>query len=139
MVHVNFYELGSIDDCLLLFAVIMAKHKGKWIYVKHKERSTWEIPGGHREEHEELKDTASRELIEETGSKEFKIHPVCIYSVEQNNIETFGQLFFAEVYQLEELPESEIGVVAFFDTIPENLTYPLIQAHLAKKIEKIFQ
>ena len=44
MTKVNFYD--SIDDSMLKFAVIIAKHNGKWVFCKHRERSTWEVPGG---------------------------------------------------------------------------------------------
>ncbi len=44
---VNFYD--DVDDDLLRFAVIIAVHNGKYIFCKHKERNTFEIPGGHRE------------------------------------------------------------------------------------------
>ena len=47
---VQFYEDNTIDDDKLEFAVILAKYQNKWIYCKHKERDTWEIPGGHREQ-----------------------------------------------------------------------------------------
>ncbi len=36
---VHFYD--HVDDSLLKFAVIIAKHKDKWIFCKHKQR----IPG----------------------------------------------------------------------------------------------
>ena len=44
---IKFYD--NADDALLRFAVIIAKHNGKWVFCKHKKRSTLEIPGGHRE------------------------------------------------------------------------------------------
>lgn len=47
MVEVKFYD--SIDDKFLKFAVIISKTNGKWIFCKHKERDTYEVPGGHRE------------------------------------------------------------------------------------------
>ena len=47
MVEVKFYD--QVADELLKFAVIIAKTEGKWVFCKHKERSTYEIPGGHRE------------------------------------------------------------------------------------------
>lgn len=43
MVEVKFYE--TVDDSLLKFAVIAAKHKGKWVFCKHKDRDTYECPG----------------------------------------------------------------------------------------------
>lgn len=48
MLEVNFYD--NVDDSLLKFAVITSKASGKWVFCKHKERDTYEIPGGHREE-----------------------------------------------------------------------------------------
>lgn len=78
-VEVNFHD--KIDDNLLKFAVIIAKTDGKWVFCKHKERETYEIPGGHREENETILDTARRELYEETGAVIFDITPICVYSV----------------------------------------------------------
>lgn len=49
--------------------------------VKHKERDTYEIPGGHREPEETVDFAAERELVEETGAKEYTIKPIAIYSV----------------------------------------------------------
>ena len=137
MLTVNFHDLNTIEDAKLKFAVIMAKHEGKWIFVRHKERLTWEIPGGHREEGEDICLTASRELMEETGAKDFKIIPVCVYSVTRDGTKSFGQLFYSEVETLNELPNSEIGEIKLFDTIPESLTYPLIQPYLFERVEKL--
>ena len=138
MLKVNFYELNSVEDRELHFAVIMARHNGKWIFVRHRERATWEIPGGHREQNENINYTASRELIEETGARDFTITPVCIYSVERDGKESFGQLFYSEVSYLDELPNSEIGEFRLFGCIPENLTYPLIQPYLFAKVEAYY-
>lgn len=136
MITVSFHDLNTVKDTKLQFAVIMAKHEGKWIFVRHKERLTWEIPGGHRERNEEINFTASRELIEETGAKKFRIIPVCIYSVNRDENESFGQLFYSEVEILGELPNSEIGEIRLFDTVPQSLTYPLIQPYLFERVEE---
>ena len=123
---IKFYE--SVDDDLLKFAVIISKSMGKWVFCKHSERDTFEIPGGHREPGESIIDTARRELKEETGAIEFNIRPVCVYSVTGKNDvnksgkETFGMLFFAEI--------------VFFDSQPEAMTYPLIQPVLIEEFEK---
>lgn len=138
MLKVNFYELNTMEDSKLQFAVIMARYEGKWIFVRHKERLTWEIPGGHREENESINFTASRELIEETGAKNFSVFPICIYSVTRDGTESFGQLFYADVKDLDELPNLEIGEIKLFQTIPENLTYPLIQPYLFKEAEEYY-
>lgn len=138
MIKVNFYKLKAIDDSKLAFAVIMSRFKGKWVYVKHKERDTWEIPGGHREQNEAISETASRELFEETGARKFNITPVCVYAVERaeklNYTESFGQLFYAEIDEIDELPGFEIEKIKLFDYMPEDLTYPLIQPFLHEKV-----
>lgn len=130
MLKVRFYDLNAIYDNKLLFAVIMARYNGKWLYVKHKNRNTFEIPGGHREANESINETASRELFEETGAKEFELIPVSIYSGEKaseiNYTESFGQLFYAEIKTLDKLPNYEIREIKLFNNIPEDLTYPLI-------------
>ena len=47
MIEVKFYE--DVADEFLKFAVIISKTKNKWIFCKHKERDTYEVPGGRRE------------------------------------------------------------------------------------------
>lgn len=130
--------MNTIEDSKLLFAVVMAKYNGQWIYVKHKKRNTWEIPGGHREQNETIDSTASRELFGETGAKKFNLTPVCIYSVDSDETadytESFGQLFYSQVEILEKLSDFEINEVKLFDNIPDNLTYPLIQPFLHEKV-----
>ena len=134
MIEVKFYD--DIEDRLLKFAVIVSRHKGKWIFCKHKERNTYECPGGRREEGERILETARRELWEETGAVQFDLREVCVYSVTRENEETFGMLYFSEVKQFEKLPPLEIEKIEFFDELPEAWTYPLIQPTLIEKIKK---
>ena len=77
--------------------------------------------------------------MEETGATDFTIKPVCAYSVKgQTNMmenikdETFGMLFFAEVFSFQEI-HSEIEKILITDNLIENLTYPLIQPKLIKE------
>jgi len=133
MIEVKFYD--TVDDSLLKFAVIVANHKGKWVFCKHKERDTYECPGGHREPGETILETAKRELWEETGASKFDLRKICVYSVIKNGEETFGMLFFAEIEMFEELPKMEIEKIELFDGLPEKWTYPLIQPKLMKKIQ----
>ncbi|MGO1468744.1 MAG: NUDIX hydrolase [Tissierella sp.] len=138
MVKINYYELGSVDNSKLKFAIVMAKYMDKWIFVRHKERSTWEMPAGHREKGENINCTASRELIEETGAIDFDIFPVSIYSVINDGIESFGQLFYSHVKSIGKLPDYEIEEIKLFYNLPRNITYPLVQTQLFKKIEKFY-
>lgn len=139
MIKVNFYDIDEINPSKLDFAVIVARYRGKYVYSRHKERCTWEIAGGHREKDENICGTAKRELYEETGAKKFDLEYICIYSVVgKEKEESFGGLFYAEVQELGELPEEfEMAELGFFEEIPENLTYPLIQPYLIRKIQEV--
>lgn len=134
---VNFYE--NVDDKLLKFAVIISKHDGKWVFCKHKERRTYEMPGGHREDNERILETAKRELREETGALEFHISPVCVYSVvgknrvNQTGEESYGMLYFADIQTFESELHSEMECVCLFEELPTQWTYPLIQPLLIEE------
>ena len=125
MLEVRFYN--RVADCQLKFAVIVSKSNGKWVLCKHKGRTTYEFPGGHRENGENILDTAKRELYEETGALDYSIKPICPYSVigknkvNETGEETFGMLYY------------EIEKVVFMDTLPGNWTYPEIQPKLMEK------
>ena len=137
MLTVSFSNATEISDELLKFAVICSKYENKWIFCKHKLRTTWEIPGGHREIDEAIEETARRELIEETGAKEFNITPLTVYCVEKDCEKTYGMLFFAKVTELGDIPvDSEIKEIALFDTIPDELTYPKIQPYLYEFVKE---
>ena len=136
---VNFYDIGKVDDTVLKFAVIVSMYEGKWIFVRHKKRDTWEIPGGHREIGENIDETAKRELFEETGAKNFQIESICNYSVTNNNITTYGRLYLSKVRELNMLPDFEIKEIKLFDELPDNLTYPKIQPYLYEKVKSLFK
>ena len=141
MLEVGFYD--QVSDELLKFAVIISKTEGKWIFCKHKERETYEVPGGHRELGEDIVETAKRELMEETGAVNFSIKPICIYSVKGktrvNEIvddESFGMLFIADIFSFEEELNSEIGKILITDNLVDNWTYPQIQPKLLEEAKK---
>ena len=140
MIEVKFYN--EVADELLKFAVIISKTNGKWVFCKHKERDTYEVPGGHREEIENILETAKRELKEETGALDFTISPICVYSVTGKNKvnetgeETYGMLFFADIKTFENELHSEMEKVLITDTLVENWTYPLIQPKLIEEAKK---
>jgi 8-oxo-dGTP diphosphatase len=123
----------------LRYVVIGAKYKNQWLFVRHRERETWEIPGGHIEPGEAPDVAASRELREETGAEIFSIKPIAAYSVEKDAITTFGRLYFADIHVLGNLPDSEIAEIILLDQLPPNLTYPFIQPILFEFINKSIQ
>lgn len=118
MIEVKFYE--DVPDELLEFAVIVSRYQDKWVYCKHRERNTLEVPGGHREEGEDIFDTAERELYEETGALGFKLKDMGIYSVINKGKETFGRLYFANIEEFTDLPPSEIEKVVLCEAKAER-------------------
>lgn len=141
--EVKFYE--DAEDKLLEFAVIISKYHGKWVFCKHKDRNTYEIPGGHREKNEDILNTAKRELYEETGATDFEIEKICVYSVtgktrvNQSGKESFGMLYYADIKELDKELHSEIEKVLFLDELPKEWTYPLIQPVLIKEYQRRIQ
>lgn len=137
-IEVKFYD--TINDDLLKFAVIASKSGGKWVFCKHKERDTYECPGGHRESGENIDDTAKRELYEETGAIDYTINPICVYSVissdDEKATETFGMLYYADIKSFENELHSEIEKIELFDNLPSKWTYPLIQPLLLKELQR---
>lgn len=133
MPKIQFYETS--EDRSFKYAVIVSRCAGKWVFCKHRDRSTCECPGGHWEEGEDITETARRELYEETGALDFDLFPVCVYSVTDGEGETFGMLYLAEIYTFGPMPELEIERRELFEELPaqEKWTYPEIQPHLVKR------
>lgn len=140
LVEVKFYD--HVDDSLLRFAAIISQTGGKWVFCRHRERDTYEIPGGHREPGEDILATARRELREETGAVDFTMKPICVYSVtgktkvnKNSDSESFGMLFIADICSFEGL-HSEIEEILITDSLTDRWTYPLIQPKLLDEARK---
>ena len=135
MTEIRFYETAA--DEWLQFAVIVSLAQGQYVFCKHKDRDTWERPGGHREPGENIADTARRELYEETGAVEYALKPVCVYSVMASDAhETYGMLFFADIKRFETALHHEIEKIELTDRFPRKWTYPHIQPFLLEEVRR---
>ena len=142
IVHImkcKIYPFGTLKE--YIWADAIAVHEGKWIFCKHKERDTWEHTGGHIEEGETPLEAAKRELYEEAGATCFDIEPLVDYHaiVEINGKKLVGngQIYFAKVHTLGELPSySEMEKVELFDSLPDELTYPITREFFEMAEEK---
>ena len=129
MFEVKFDELGTVKESEYSRVVIVCKYKGKWVFSRKKDKTTWEIPGGHIEENENWLDAAKREMFEETGATAVEIKPICVYSISK-----YGLLCFGKINEIGPLPNFEIEEVQFFDTIPSELSYPGTHDKMFKKV-----
>ena len=135
--EVRFYE--EIEDHRLKFAVILARSGGKWVLCKHRERTTLEIPGGHREPGEDIDAAARRELHEETGAAAFTLRPVCVYAVVRDGEpgESCGMLYAAEITAFDPELHSEIERTVLLDSLAGvDWTYPDIQPRLLEEARR---
>lgn len=123
----GFLDRHLSDQTAYQFAIIIAKHEGRWVFVRHRERQTWELPAGHVEPGETVTEAAHRELFEETGAADYELQPVVSYEGIYQGAQVTGMVFFAEIRSFQPLPPSEIAEKQCFSDIPEELTYPGVQ------------
>ena len=128
---VRFYD--GVADERLKVAVILSRFEGKWVFCKHRDRDTLEVPGGRREPGEAILETARRELREETGAERFHLRPICVYAVVREGGESCGLLCWAEIEALAPELHCEIEKVLLMEDLPERWTYPDIQPELLRE------
>ena len=133
---IKFLPTNTVADEQIVFVILMAQRpNGKWLFVRHRERTTWEMPAGHREEGETAMEGAKRELYEETGAIEYSIRSLLQYAGIYKERKVFGEIFYASVDKLGDLPPFEIAEVIELDTMPneDQLTYPDLQPSFFKE------
>ena len=129
---IRFYAPGEIPDEQIAFSVIAARMRGEWVFCRHRDRATWEMPGGHRETGETPEAAARRELREETGASAAALERICDYSAGT----AFGALYYAEAEALPGPdPAVEIAEARASAVFPEHWTYPDIQPALLARIQ----
>lgn len=127
--EVLFYELDTIEDQQLRFAVIISRYQEQWVFVRHHARKTLEIPGGKREQDETIDLCARRELMEETAAEVFELRPLYCYGVKKGTALSYGQVYFAEISCWQATLENEIAerFLLADGEVPAAWTYPAIQ------------
>ena len=127
---------GSVPVKKLTYVVIAAREKGLWVFVRHRDRDSWEMPAGHIEPGEDPDAAARRELQEETGARGFSIKHLADYQVSGGRINGFGRIYIANIRDRETELHHETEEVLLAERLPEKLTYPLVQKKLFTLAEK---
>ncbi|MDF1571871.1 MAG: NUDIX domain-containing protein [Bacteroidales bacterium] len=136
-VEISLLPAGSVKASDLTYVVIGAREAGKWIFVRHEERDTWELPAGHIEPGEDPDHAAQRELFEETGTTGSDLRHLHDYVVRINGVADYGRLYFARVNERRPLPDSEIGEILLDTTTPGPATYPEAHAVFIDVLRKV--
>lgn len=125
----------SVDEELIKYVIVASRYEGRWVFCKHRDRTTLEMPAGHREEGESALEAARRELYEETGATDYEIQKIGAFCAEGDG-SVFSMLFMANIRKLSPLPDYEIEKIELLDDIPGSLTYPEVQSQLFEIVKK---
>lgn len=125
--RVRLFDVGSLADHVLV-VIVTFDQDGRLVLCRHRDRTTWETPGGHVEPGESPEAAAERELFEETGILARRLVAIADYSVD----DVAERLFVAEEGSRSPLPDFEIAETIAVDELPENLTYPEIAPILVR-------
>lgn len=128
---------------------IAVKHKGKWLFIKHKNSIGYELVSGIVKYSEPIETAVKRELYLKTGIVAADIYFVATYSVStgygkfgKNGRKTsYGKLFFAECNCLGKAKNQETTDSLYFSEteLPDNqYAFPNVSAVLMKKIKSFY-
>lgn len=136
---VTFYDIEQTYD-LVWYTNIVCNYQWKWLLVRWKWKTTWELPGGHIEKWEKSLDAAKRELYEETWITWLDLTFLCSRKLEmfEKWATYYWNVYVTNILKLWNLPEFEIEEVKLFEEIPKNLTYPFIQIDILNKAKGYF-
>ncbi|UCB43317.1 MAG: NUDIX hydrolase [Dehalococcoidales bacterium] len=79
----------------LLITFMVIRHEQNFLLVHHRERDSWELPGGHIEGTESARDCAARELFEETGQR---VDPLEFRAVLKYRAAPDNRLYYGTLY-----------------------------------------
>jgi 8-oxo-dGTP diphosphatase len=134
VISISLIQSVSLPDPELTYVVMGSRYRDQWIFVRHRERTSWELPAGHIEPGETADEAAARELREECGASQFKLQAICDYSVEVDSSLEYGRLYYAEIHALSGKLEFEIEELTLSKVLPKNLTYPEVQSLLFDRL-----
>lgn len=117
----------TIPESQLTYVVMAAAYRQEWIFVRHRDRVTWEMPAGHIEAGESPDQAAVRELFEEAGVVRSSLIHLCDYAVTARGKTEYGRLYKASVDEMESGLEYETVEVLLSEGLPPALTYPEVQ------------
>ncbi len=135
-IETTILEAGSVDESKLTYVVIGARFRDKWLFVRHRDRSTWEMPAGHIEKGESADRAAERELYEEAGVTASTMEHHFDYKVTVGGDADYGRLYLAIVSEISSRLEYETEEVKLLDRLPPDLTYPAVQTVLFNRLNK---
>ena len=127
-------ESELLEDQKLTYVVMGARYQDKWIFVRHRDRQTWEMPAGHIEAGESADRAAVRELFEEAGVVKSSLEVICDYEVTVGTRAEYGRLYGVNVYEMEPQKEFEIEELLLSSDLPRSLTYPDVQTILFQRV-----
>ena len=133
-VETRIFDPGTVAESKLTYVVIGARLGEKWIFVRHRDRSTWEMPAGHIEEGESADRAAVRELYEEAGVTGSTMEYHCDYEVSVGSKTEYGRLYSAVVKEIDAHLEYETEEILLLDRLPSDLTYPEVQTVLFNRL-----
>ncbi len=133
MVQITLLQPGTVPESDLTYVVMGARYRNNWVFVRHRDRHSWEMPAGHIERGEGAEHAARRELYEETGTTRSRLTHLCDYCVESRGKKEYGRLYGALIKKMDAPLQFEIEEVRIDSDFPGELTYPEVQRILLQR------
>lgn len=123
-INVQFYATDTAAE--LRYAVVAARCGGQWVLSRHRERGTWELPGGHREPGRGYRRRRAARAVRGDGRGAFHAQPRVRVQRDHGWADGLRDAVLCGDRHARRAPESEIAEPAAVRAAPEaeRLTYP---------------